>query len=80
MNTLACNPVRKAANVVGGLSTLAKRLDVSVPTVHQWITGVRRVPTDRAIGIEAATNGEVKAEDLRPDVPWHVIRGKSEAA
>jgi len=79
MNTPAFNPVREAADKVGGISSLAKRLDVSVPTVHQWITGVRRVPTGRAIGIEAATNGAVKAEDLRPDVPWHVIRGKSKA-
>lgn len=66
--------------MVGGITTLARQIDVSVPTVHQWITGVRRVPTERAIRIEAATEGKVRAEDLRPDVPWHVIRGKQAAA
>lgn len=30
---------------------------------------------DLAIRIEAATDGAVTVESLRPDVPWHVIRG-----
>jgi DNA-binding transcriptional regulator YdaS (Cro superfamily) len=73
------NPVREAANKVGGITALAKRLRVSVPTVHQWIVGVRRVPIMQAIRIEDETG--VLVERLRSDVPWHVIRGtKSDAA
>jgi len=29
--------------------------------------------------IEAATNGAVTCEELRSDVPWHVLRGKAAA-
>jgi DNA-binding transcriptional regulator YdaS (Cro superfamily) len=71
------HPVQKAAESAGGISALARLLDVSVPTVHQWITGTRRVPAERCLLIEQATGGTIKAEDLRPDVPWHVIRGKA---
>lgn len=75
------NSVVVASDCVGGISTLARMLGVKVPTVHQWTTGVRSVPVGRAIQIEAATHGAVRVEDLRPDIPWHVIRGaKSEAA
>lgn len=80
MNISNQNPVRAAADCVGGITSLSKLIDVSVPTVHQWITGVRRVPTERAIRIEEATKGQVKAEELRPDVPWHVIRNAPKAA
>ena len=79
MDTTSPNHVKNAADLLGGFASLARIIEVSVPTVHQWSTGVRRVPTDRAIQIEAATKGAVRAEDLRPDVPWHVIRG-TEAA
>ena len=73
------NPVRKAADIVGGITSLANRIDVSAPTVHQWITGERRVPAERCIEIEDATDGVVTAETLRPDIKWHVIRGTKAA-
>ena len=79
METSKQSSVKEAADLLGGFASLARLIDVSVPTVHQWSTGIRRVPTDRAIQIEAATNGAVRAEDLRPDVPWHVIRNSRAA-
>jgi DNA-binding transcriptional regulator YdaS (Cro superfamily) len=73
------HPVQKAAEATGGISALARLIDVSVPTVHQWITGTRRVPAERCLLIEEATGGQVKAEELRPDVAWHVIRNSAAA-
>lgn len=76
MNTEAIN---RACQAVGGLTPLAKSLGVTVGAVHQWTKGYKQVPVERCIPIEMATKGEVKAEELRPDHPWHVIRG-TEAA
>lgn len=73
----AIHPVKNAANVVGGITALAKELAVTPPTVHQWISGVRPVPVGRCPQIERATSGVVCCEDLRPDVDWAVLRGSS---
>ena len=77
MNTITpSEAAQKAAQHLGSIAALARALGLSDPTVHQWTTGVRRVPAERCPEIEAITNGAVRAEELRPDVPWHVIRGK----
>lgn len=43
---------------------------VSQGLVGQWLTGRTKITPDRAIEIEAATGGEVRCEDLRPDLDW----------
>lgn len=73
------NALQKAIDISGGQTKLAAALGVRVQVVHNW-TRRGNVPPGHAPGIEAATQGQVKAEDLCPSVPWHVIRGKSEAA
>jgi DNA-binding transcriptional regulator YdaS (Cro superfamily) len=37
--------------------------------------GYKPFSAELAIRIEAASDGAVRAEGMRPDVPWHVIRG-----
>lgn len=59
---------------LGGLSALARAMKVSPPTVHQWITGRRPIPVGRCPEIERLTNGQIRCEDLRPDVDWSVLR------
>lgn len=63
----------KAIEKAGGQSALAKKCGVSQPTVNQWLKGgkmdVKYIPA-----IIKATEGKVRAEDLRPDVDWAVIR------
>ena len=63
----------KAIEKAGGQSALAKKCGVSQPTVNGWINGanmdVKYIPA-----IIKATEGKVRAEDLRPDVDWEVIR------
>lgn len=63
------------------MSELARRIDVRPPTVHQWATGVRPVPSERCPQIERATGGLVTCEELRPDLAehWAYLRGKAAA-
>ena len=66
------SPVDHAAQMVGGLTALARLLGVSVPTVHEWKTNKRPVPISRCFGIENVTNGAVTRQQLRPD-DWQNI-------
>ena len=67
-------PLQKAIDISGSQTALARSLGLRVQVVHNWIKR-GSVPPRYAPGIEAATG--VLAEDLCPDVPWHVIRGKA---
>lgn len=71
MNTDA---IRAAAEKVGGQAALARILDVKPPTVNQWVKGERQVPAEKCPAIERATEGTTRCEELRPDVPWGVLR------
>jgi len=53
---------------------LARQLGVVTVVVSQWTSGVRQVPAERCPAIERATAGQVRCEDLRPDVDWAVLR------
>ena len=75
MNT--CNSIKKACNEVGGITALSRGLGITPGAVHQWTIGYRRVPAERCPDIEELTNGVVRAEELRPDVNWHFIRGRA---
>ena len=66
--------VVRAAQIVGGISALARKVGVKPPTVHEWKTGASRVPAERCPLIEEATGGVVMVEELRPDISWHVVR------
>lgn len=59
--------------ILGGPSKVAELIGVSAPAVHQWLTGVRRVPPERCPAIERATSGRVSVEGLRPDVRWQRV-------
>ena len=57
-------------------ANFAKRAETSIGFLRKAISVKQKLGEGICIRIEAATNGKVRAEDLRPDVPWHVIRGK----
>jgi len=69
--------ISDACEQLGGLSALARAIKVTPPTVHQWISGRRPIPVVRCMDVERATNGTVRCEDLRSDVDWSVLRGRS---
>jgi DNA-binding transcriptional regulator YdaS (Cro superfamily) len=54
------------------VAAFARRLGVPPALVSQWRTGVRRVPLERCVSIEQATEKAVTRKDLRPD-DWHLI-------
>lgn len=69
----------QAVATVGSMQALADVLGVTKGAVGQWKLNGRRVPAEHCPTIERATNGKVLCEQLRPDVDWAVIRGKSSA-
>lgn len=65
-------PIRKAAELVGGLSNLARKLDVSPQLIHRWATGQQEVPIIRCVEIEQITEGKITRPMLRPN-DWKQI-------
>lgn len=66
---------RKAIQILGGPVKAALVLKVKGgrhQTVQSWLKN--RVPAEHCPAIEQATAGAVRCEDLRPDVPWGVLR------
>jgi len=63
---------KRASELVGGTSTLARILGRSSSEVSQWISGHRPIPITYAAAIERATNGLVTRRDLRPNDWWAI--------
>jgi DNA-binding transcriptional regulator YdaS (Cro superfamily) len=59
--------IQRAIEVAGGLSALAKALNVKPQVVYNW-RDRNRVPAERCGDIERATDGRITSHDLRPDV------------
>lgn len=68
--------LQRAIDHAGGASKLAALLGVTVQRLINWVE--RGVPAERCPEIERATAGEVRCEDLRPDVAWSVLRERVE--
>lgn len=66
MDNINLTPIKKAAEIMGGLSNLAACCGVTPQAVFKWIN--KRAPADRCIQIETATKGQVTRYELRPDV------------
>ncbi|MES1979746.1 MAG: helix-turn-helix domain-containing protein [Pseudomonadota bacterium] len=72
--TQKIDPVDKAAEILGSQTALAALCGVSRGAVNQWKDPKRKVPAEHCPRIERATNGQVRCEELRPDVSWDVLR------
>jgi DNA-binding transcriptional regulator YdaS (Cro superfamily) len=75
----AVQAVKRACSLVGGQAPLASAVGVTVANVSHWATGYRRVPAERAIAVERVTSGQVRVEELRPDIDWSVVRRPKDA-
>lgn len=62
-------PLQRAVRLVGGQVALAKAVGVKQQHVWNWLNRDKKLPLEWAIAIERATNGQVTAKELRPDVP-----------
>ncbi len=71
--------LQKAVSLVGGYKPLGEGCDVSKAAAHQWGLPGRKVPAEKCPTIERLTNGEVRCEDLRPDIDWASLRKPASA-
>jgi DNA-binding transcriptional regulator YdaS (Cro superfamily) len=59
----------------------ALRCQASLSHLKFVAYGAKQPSGELAVRIEEASEGLVRAESLRPDIPWHVVRnGRSAAA
>lgn len=65
--------LKRAIEIVGSQKQLGLAVGVVPQVVNNWL---RRgnVPAEYCPGIERATGGVVRCEDLRPDVDWAYLR------
>lgn len=66
--------IKKACDIIGSQAALAKLLGVTQGYISQLATGHRQIPAEYCPAIEAATNGTVRCEEMRPDVQWAYLR------
>ena len=52
-------------------------VDKSPATIYMIALGHKVAGESLCMRIEAATNGAVTCEELRDDVPWHILRGNA---
>ena len=65
----------------GNASRLAKAIEATPVSVHEWATGKKPVPAKHCPSIEKATKGLVTCEELNSDVDWaYLRRSKRKAA
>lgn len=67
------HPIKRAAQIVGSQRELARQMGVTPGRVCQWAT-TDRIIADYCPKIERITGGQVRCEDLRPDVDWAYLR------
>lgn len=60
--------IARAIELVGGQTALAKACGVSQQLVWHWLHVAEKIPAERAIDIERATDGKVSRGDIRPDL------------
>ena len=66
--------IQTAISRLGGPAATARVLECSVQAVCFWRDGKRTFPAELCPAIEKATGGEVRCEDLRPDMDWATVR------
>lgn len=74
-------PLQRAIDLAHGQAALAAKITefsgerVTQQAVSLWVTTTGKAPPKHCPAIEAVTG--VSCEELRPDVAWHVLRGKA---
>jgi DNA-binding transcriptional regulator YdaS (Cro superfamily) len=60
--------VRRAVELAGGQSALARKIGLSQPSVKYLCEEAKSLRAEIAVAIEEATEGKVTRSDLRPDI------------
>lgn len=61
------NEIKRAVNIIGAATKLARALDVGELSVYRWIHGKSIPEAISCLKIEKVTNGKVKARNIRPN-------------
>ncbi|MBP4051984.1 helix-turn-helix domain-containing protein [Chromobacterium violaceum] len=64
-------PIDKVFELLGGPSCVARLLGLTPWAVSKWR---KSVPAERCITLEKLTMGQVRCEQLRPDIDWAYLR------
>jgi len=64
---MTTSAIERAAEAVGGQSALARKLGCTPQAVSKMCS-TGRVPAERVLAIESATDGVVTRHQLRPDL------------
>ena len=64
---MTTHAIERAAQLMGGQSALARKLGCTPQAVLK-MCATGRVPAERVLAIEEATDGAVTRHDLRPDL------------
>lgn len=65
--------IKRAIELAGGAAKVAALFNISRISVYDWVYKCR-IPAARCPAIERATDGQVRCEDMRPDVDWAYLR------
>ena len=66
--------IKRAIELAGGMTPLSKKADISYQSILDWKSGRKNPSAINCMKIEKATNGEVRAEEILPDFPWHTLK------
>lgn len=64
----------KAVKFAGSTAALARGIGLTPWAVSKW--DIEKIPECRCEDIEKFTQGQVRAEELRPDINWKYVRQK----
>jgi DNA-binding transcriptional regulator YdaS (Cro superfamily) len=68
------NLIQKAVNICGSQKKLADKCGVKPQSLNAWVHGdIKKIPLERAYQIQNATNGQVTAREIRPDLPDYMF-------
>ncbi|WP_273761564.1 transcriptional regulator [Aeromonas hydrophila] len=71
--------IKIAIDIVGTQKKLAEACGVSQAAVQKWLHGKSKVAPENVLPLVKATNGAVRAHQIRPDLP-HLFPDSEHAA
>ncbi|MCX7132298.1 helix-turn-helix domain-containing protein [Aeromonas sp.] len=71
--------IKIAIDIVGTQKKLAEACGVSQAAVQKWLHGKSKVAPENVLTLVNATNGAVRAHQIRPDLP-HLFPDSEHAA
>lgn len=66
--------ITKAVEILGGPAAASRALGVTPQAVSFWMSGHRTPSAETCLAIERMTRGQVKVEQVRPDIDWSPLR------